>query len=46
MENLTDVVLNMNSQEVYKIIIWPLDNIIYGTFKNGDIRTIDVVTDN
>lgn len=44
MVSLTDLVLSMINKWVILLIMW--DKIIYGTFKNGDIRTIDVLTDN
>lgn len=36
---------NGNNKQVLSFFIIK-DKIIYGTFKNGDLRSIDVITDN
>lgn len=36
---------NGNNKQVFPFFIIK-DKIIYGTFKNGDLRSIDVITDN
>lgn len=44
MASLTNSVSSMINKWVIFLFMW--DKIIYGTFKNGDIRTINVLTDN